>query len=147
MPEAAIDTTVLRRANVPLVGNRAFARLLARRLALLQRIQRSEITVLLSDRLLREYREQLSTPHNEFIRAFLELVTRPDGTHVVMNWRTPWSSGDRSKARECRFPAEDDHVLRTAIRGQRTAIYSEEHRMLVTDACIYREFRVHVREP
>ncbi len=147
MPEAAIDTTVLRRANVPLVGNRASATLLARRLSLLQRIQRREITILLSERLLQEYREQLPVPLNDFVRAFLEIVTTPDGTHVLMNWKNPWSGGDRSRARGCRFPQEDDHVLRTAIRAQRTAIYSEENRMLATDACIYREFRVHVQEP
>ena len=147
MPEAAIDTTVLRRANVPLEGNRASARLLARRLSLLQRIQRREIIILLSKRLLQEYREQLPIPTNDFIRAFLEIVTTPDNTHVQMNWRNPWSGGDRNRARGCRFPEEDDHVLRTAIRGQRTAIYSEENRMLLTDACIYREFQVHVLEP
>jgi hypothetical protein len=147
MPEATIDTTVLRRANVPLVGNRASATLLARRLSLLQRIQRREITILLSERLLQEYREQLRIPLNDFVRTFLEIVTTPDGTHVLMNWKNPWSGGDRARARGCRFPQEDDHVLRTAIRGQRTAIYSEENRMLATDACIYREFRVHVQEP
>jgi|SRR6267378_1939868 len=147
MPEAAIDTTVLRRANVALEGNRASAKLLARRLSLLQRIQRREITILLSKRLLQEYREQLPIPLNEFVRAFLEIVTTPDGRHVLMNWKNPWSGGDRSRARGCRFPEEDDHVLRTAIRGQRTAIYSEENRMLMTDDCIYREFRVHVQEP
>lgn len=147
MPEAAVDTTVLRRANVPLVGNRASAALMARRLSLLQRVQRRELIILLSERLLQEYREQLRIPLNDYVRAFLECVTTPDGTRVLMNWKTPWSHGDRSRARGCRFPLEDDHVLRTAIRGRRTAIYSEERRMLATDDCIYREFRVHVQEP
>jgi hypothetical protein len=145
--EATLDTTVLRRANVALQGNRAAAALLARRLSLLQRIRLCEICVLVSPRLIREYREQLATPQNDFIRAFIELVTRPDGAHAVINWRVPWSGGDRSRVRRCRYPAEDDHVLRTAIRDQPTTIYSEEGRMLRADTCIYKEFRVHILEP
>jgi hypothetical protein len=148
MPEeAALDTTVLRRANVPLEGTRASATLLARRLSLLQRTCRKEMCVLISTRLLHEYADQIKSAQNDFVKAFIELVTRPDGGHVVLNWKTPWSGGERDRARRCRYPLEDHHVLRTAIRDQPTTIYSEEGRMLGADACIYREFRVHITEP
>lgn len=145
--EAAIDTTVLRRANVTLVGGREDARRLSRRLSLLSRIRRNEIFVLISAHLIHEYREQIKFAQNDFVKAFMELVTKPDGVNVVLNWKTPWSGGDRDQARRCQFPLEDDHVLRTAIRGQPTTIYSEEGRMLRADACIYRRFRVHITEP
>ena len=146
-PEVTLDTTVLRRANVELQGNRAAATLLARRLALLQRIRTRQICVLISSHLVEEYRQQLFPVQNDFVRAFIELATRPDGKHVVINWKVPWSGGDRSRARRCRYPTEDDHVLRTAIRDQPSVIYTEEGRMLNVDACVYREFRVHIQEP
>jgi len=145
--EVTLDTTVLRRANVSLEGDRAAAALLSRRLSLLRQICSKKLCVLISSRLAQEYREQLTSIQNEFVRAFLELVTTPDGTHVVMNWAAKWSGGERSRARGCRYPAEDDHVLRTAIRRQPTVIITEEGRMLRADACIYREFRVHIRQP
>ena len=145
--EATLDTTVLRRANVMLQGTRATATLMARRLSLLLRIQQRHICVLISPQLFEEYRQQLLPVQNDFVRAFIELVTIPDGKNVITNWKVPWSGGDRNRARACRYPAEDDHVLRTAIRNQPSTIYTEEGRMLRADACIYREFRVHIREP
>jgi hypothetical protein len=145
--EVTLDTTVLRRANVALQGDRATANLLARRLTLLRRIRAKEICVLVSQNLIQEYSRQLLPFQNDFVRSFLELVSKPDGARVVVNWKVPWSGGDRSRARGCRYPAEDDHVLRTAIRNQPTIIFSEEDRMLRTDACIYREFRVHIQRP
>lgn len=145
--EAAIDTTVLQRANVPLTPDRVAATLLARRLSLLQSIFDNEICVLISRRLAHEYSQQLRVQKNEAVRAFIELVTRADGAHVIFNWLKQWSGRDRERARRCRYPAEDDHVLRTAIRGEPTVIYTEEERMLKVDACIYRQFRVHIKQP
>ena len=147
MAEAAVDTTVLRRANVALEGNRADANLLSRRLQLLQQIRGKQISILVSNRLVQEYCEQLPTLRNDVVKAFLELVTNPDGKHVIINWKASWSGGDRNRARRCRYPSEDDHVLRTAIRDNSTVIYTEEGRMLRADSCIYREFLVHIQEP
>jgi hypothetical protein len=120
---------------------------MSKRLRLLRRIHANQLIVLISKRLAEEYRQQVRVPKNEFVRAFFELLTPPDGVRVIPNWRTPWSGGDRDTARRCRFPAHDEHVLRTAIRGYRTTIYTEDGRMLSTDACIYRNFRVHVTHP
>jgi hypothetical protein len=147
MAEAAIDTTVLRRANVVLAGNRAAAKLMARRLSLLQRIEAKQVTALISNPLVHEYLEQLRPLQNEFIRTFLELVTNPGGKHAVMNWKVSWSGGDRDRARKCRYPAEDDHVLRTAIRGEPTTIFTEENRMLQAGYCVYQEFNVRIQAP
>jgi len=145
--KATLDTTVLRRANVALQGNRAAATLLARRLCLLQRIRSKQICLLISRNLIEEYRQQLLPCRNDLVKAFLELATKPDGKHVVINWKASWSGGDRGRARECRYPAEDDHVLRTAIRNEPSTIYTEEMRMLNVDACIYKEFGVHIQKP
>jgi hypothetical protein len=145
--EIVIDTTVVFRANVPLAKDRAQARLLARRIALLKRVQDGLDVVLMSERLLHEYTRQVLPPKNELLKAFLEVLTSQDGGRVIWNWKQPWSGGDRSKARSCRFPEEDDHVLRTAIRDASTTIYSEEGRMTKADRCIYRAFRVHINEP
>ena len=145
--EAAVDTTVLRLSNVLLVDGRENATRLKRRLSLLGRICKKEICILISVRLIHEYREQVILGQNEIVNAFIEIITRPDGEHVILNWKAPWSGGEREKARKCRYPEEDDHVLRTAIRGKRTTIYTEEVRMLNADACIYKKFRVHISEP
>jgi hypothetical protein len=147
MAEAALDTTVLQRANVELTPNREAASRLARRISLLRRISNGDLCVLISNRLAVEYSHQLRVIRNDVLKAFLELVTRPDGTHVVFNWKTPWSGADRSRARGCRYPQEDDHVLRTAIRGEPTVIYTEEDRMLRANDCVYRQFSVHILMP
>lgn len=145
--EAVVDTTVIRRANVALSSGRGKATLLSKRLKLLCRIQENKLIVLISPRLLYEYKQQIKSPMNEFVRAFFELLAAPHGKSVITNWKRPWSGSDRAKAARCRFPNEDKHVLRTAVRGHRTTIYTEEGRMLITNACLYREFKVHVFSP
>jgi hypothetical protein len=142
-----VDTTVLRRANVSLSDGRGEATLLSRRILLLRRIRARQICVLISPHLVHEYQQQLFPIQNEFIRSFLELITKPDAVHVISNWKPSWSGGDRGRARKCRYPQEDDHVLRTAIRSQPSTIYTEEGRMLQSNACVYRHFRVHIQEP
>jgi len=104
--------------------------------------------VLVSHRLIAEYRAQIPTPRNDHVRAFFELLAAPPGRAVVWNWKTPWSGADREKAhRRCGFPKEDVHVLRTAIRTRRSFLVTEEQGILNTDKCIYRAFRVHIRHP
>ena len=147
MPEVTIDTTVIFRANVPLTGDRASARLLSKRLALLRRLQSRDLVAFMSPSLLDEYVRQILPAKNEVTKAFLDLVASPDGTRVIWNWKNSWSGGERARARACRYPAEDDHVLRTAIRDTPTTIYTEETRMLQANRCVYREFRVHIVEP
>lgn len=152
MPEhAAIDTTVLVNANKPLLVIDDDTSQLPGRYRLLRRIEGKEIVVLLSDSLLQEYIKQIKKPRNDFIKAFFELLSRRD---FVQNW-SPWTRDRRSMARDCEFPIEDDHVLRTALRPkkgkgkgyEKSAIYSEEKRMVDTNDCIYRAFRVHIRRP
>jgi len=145
MPDlVVVDTGVLQKANAP-VGEEVRERSkFARRLRLLSRVKRRLLRVLVSERLLAEYRRQVPKPRNDFVRAFFELLTQPGG--AVPNW-CRWSGSNRSHASDCRFPPEDYHVLRTAIYPTGSTILSEEHRMLVTDACIYRRLRVHVIDP
>lgn len=142
--DCVVDTSVLQKANAPLSTQPRARSLFRRRLTLLERISRRELSVLISRQLIAEYDRQIREPRNEYIRAFLELVTDPSKS--IFNWHTPWS-GDRDNARKCRFPREDDHVLRTAICGGPSVIFTEEGRMLRADACIYHNFRVHIQEP
>lgn len=146
-PEVTIDTSVLVRANIQLTPERAAARRQAARLALLRRVRAGEATVLISRQLAAEYSRQLAAHRNEFIRLFFELLTRPDGSHVIVNWRNPWRHSDRVRWHGCGFPPEDEHVLRTAVRDDRTTIYSEEDRMLRAHPCIRHEFDVVISAP
>ena len=143
-PDCVIDTTVLQKANALLTQQPRERSWFGRRIRLLQRLHRGEATLLVSAQLLAEYRRQVREPRNDFVRAFFEIATDPN--RRIFNWHKRWS-GDRDKARRCRYPVEDDHVLRTAIRPHRTTIYTEEHRMLIADACIYRKLRVHISSP
>jgi hypothetical protein len=145
MPDlVVIDTGVLQKANAPLDKHPGAQTKFKRRLDLLSRLRLHQLTVLVSNKLLAEYQRQVSTPRNDFIRAFFELLASPGG--AVPNW-CRWSGNKRGAASECRFPPEDYHVLRTAICPAGSTILSEEHRMLVTDACIHRRLGVHVIDP
>lgn len=139
--ECVLDTMVLRNANAPLLTPPRLRSVFVRRLRLLQRIHSREITVLISRQVLAEYQKHIKSPLNDYVRAFFELISTPG--HVIWNW-AKWSGGQRDKARRCRYPEEDDHVLRTAIRPGGSTIFSEEQRMLKTNACIYRHFKAHI---
>ena len=146
MPEqCVVDTVILQKANGLLTKAPGAASLFKRRLALLQRFQRGELIALKSATLIAEYRRQIKAPRNDFIRAFFSLIDHP--TRSVENWKSPWSGPNRDAAGKCRFPREDTHVLRTAIRDSSSStIFSEEARLVAADACIYRAFGVHLRD-
>ena len=144
--EAAIDTTVIRKANVRFDGSRESAKKLKKRLVLLEEIQDGKVLVLISQALVHEYAQQIRSPKNLYVNAFLEFLTKPS-SGVLQNWEKRWSTAKQEKARKCRYPSEDDHVLRTAIRPHASNIFTEEQRMLNADKCIYKEFRVHIDEP
>ena len=115
----------------------------------LQTIQAGERTALISTQLLQEYRQILES-RNDFVnivKAICEI--RSDPGKCVYNWRKPWGGAERERIRRCRFPREDVRVLRTAVtvKSTQSIIYTEEQRMLVSDACVHRNFRVHIRVP
>ena len=139
-----VDTGVLQKANAPVSLEARSRSKFARRLELLVRLKRGDFRVLLSAILLAEYGRQVPKPRNDFVRAFFELLSAPG--RAILNW-CRWSGNIRAYARECRFPSEDKHVLRTAVCREGSTILSEERRMLVTDACIHRTLGVHVTDP
>ena len=147
MPDlVVVDTCVLQKANAPIGAGIKEASKFAKRLELLRRIRRGQLHVLISSKLLAEYRRQVRQPRNVFVQVFMEMVASPDGATSITNW-CRWSGNNRGCASKCRFPREDYHVLRTAIHEKESAILSEEHRMLITDACIHNKLRVHVIDP
>lgn len=140
--ECVVDTVVLVNAN-KLLSDTEHDAMFARRLKLLESIQSGKYIVLISKKLMQEYNKELPQPRNDFIKAFFEIVS--DSSRSVTNW-VKLTGALREIAHKCRFPWEDMHVLRTAIRERSTStIFSEENRMLVTDKCIHREVRVHIR--
>ena len=145
--ECVIDTTVLRKANAPLSRAPKERSKFRVRLRLLSKVRNGELIVLVSPRLLDEYQRQILSPRNDLIRAFFVVLSRQGPGGAVPNWATPWGGSERSKASKCRFPHEDTHVLRTAVRPNQSWIATEEDRMLRTDACIHRTFAVHVVSP
>lgn len=142
--ECVIDTTVLQRANISLTSRTAERRRFMRRLRLLNALREGRKTLLVSEKLVAEYDRQIRRPMNDYVKTFFELLVDPQ--RRLLNWAN-WPAARREEARKCRYPREDDHVLRTAIRPHATTIFAEEERMTRADECIYRYFRVHIREP
>ncbi|MGD0768737.1 MAG: hypothetical protein ABSB42_11175 [Tepidisphaeraceae bacterium] len=142
---AVVDTLVLQKANASLENQPRETSKFSKRLQLLKSIQAGRIRVLVSSKLIGEYRRQVREPRNVFIQNFFALLTQ--GNLALSNW-VPWSGSVSEKAGRCRFPREDPHVLQTAIHNtERTWILTEEMRMLKTDQCIYRQFSVHIDDP
>jgi len=141
--EVVVDTCVLQKANAPIADGVREKSLLAKRVRLLRDIRNGNVLILYSRRLLHEYNQQVRSPRNDFVRAFFALLEDPDRS--LLNW-AKWTSANREIAfGKCRYPPEDAHVLRTAIRPAASRIITEEERMLLADECIYRFFRVHIR--
>lgn len=141
--EVAVDTSILVGANSLLTTPPRPGSKFQRRLNLLSRIRSGDVAVLISKRLLQEYRTTIPRPRNDFVVAFFKAVV--DSTNAISNY-APWPGGDRSRARKCRYPQHDDHVLRTAWRDRPTTIVTEDGPMLRAGECIFREFRVRIQE-
>jgi hypothetical protein len=145
--ECVIDTMILQKANAPLTRAPRERSDFVIRLALLKRIERRDLIVLISQKVLHQYRQQIPKPRNDLIRSFFELLTAHGAGPVKWNRKRQWAGADQDKARKCRFPYHDVHLLRTAAQPQESTIVTEEPRLLITDRCIHREFRVHIRHP
>ena len=145
MEDCVLDTMVLQKANARLTTRPREKTQFALRVRLLQRIANGELRVLISPKLLSEYRRQVVEPRNDFVSAFLELVT--DASRHRFNWAI-LSGTELDQTRKCRFPREDLHVLRTAVlEDERSTLFSEEKRILASARCILRHFRVAIRNP
>jgi len=141
--DCVVDTMVLQKANAPILREPREGRLFLRRISLLVNISNGTIRPIVSAKLLVEYVRNVPSPRNEYIRAFFELLDRPE--RVIWNWARRWSGAERGRARACRYPREDDHLLRTAVGAEGSEILTEERRVLCTDRCVHREFGVHIR--
>jgi hypothetical protein len=145
MRSCVVDTMVLQKSNAPLENTPRANRQFSKRVELLASVVSGEQRLLYSAKLIQEYSRQVAEPRNDFVRLFLQLLT--DGGNAVANW-PKWPSGIRDKMFRCRFPAEDEHVLRTAwLPGERSTLYTEEGRMLNCRACILRTFGVDTENP
>jgi hypothetical protein len=132
-----LDTNVLQKANAAITTAPREGAKFVRRVNLLQKIAEGAFLVMYSRSLLNEYDRQIREPRNDYIRAFLEILSKSAET----NWHQRWR-GDRDTARRCRYPQHDDHVLRTAIHAEGSDLFSEEQGVLAARKCIQREFRV-----
>ena len=144
MPEeVVIDTMVLQKANATITRPPGRRSRFARRLRLLERIRAEEIAVLFSKRLLTEYQRQVKSPRNDFVTLFFEILANPG--RAIYNWAQLVGTGSR-QSETLSFPARGLPCASHSHPPGATTIVTEEDRMLRTDACIYRAFRVHVRD-
>jgi predicted nucleic acid-binding protein len=143
MEECVIDTVVLQSANAPITKPPRRGSLFAKRVRLLEDVRVGNKTVLYSPRLVQEYQTKISEPRNDYVKAFLEILSDP--RRSIPNWKR-WTGSQQDRAHsKCRYPSHDDHLLQTAIRPNPTMIITEEATLLSTDTCIHRYFGVHIR--
>jgi hypothetical protein len=139
--EAVVDTMVVQKANAPLVHRPRSSAQINARFQLLLAMYERRLVLLVSKMLLKEYETKVPEPRNDYVKAFLELAVSPG--RAIVNWAA-WSGARRENARRCRFPREDVHLLRTAIRPQPSLLFTEEKRILNTQACVHRLFHVRI---
>jgi hypothetical protein len=136
-----LDTNVLQKANATISTEPRHNSKFVRRVDLLQRVAEGTFVVMYSARLIGEYDRHIKEPRNDYVKAFLEILSKS----AERNWHGVWRS-DREAARKCKYPAHDDHVLRTAIHPEGCHLFSEENGILASAACIKSKFDVSISD-
>jgi hypothetical protein len=135
-----VDTCVLQKANAPILNAPRAGREFKDRLTLLKKIASGSFTAAWSKALLLEYGSHVLEPRNDYVRAFLDILT-----NIKPTW-TKLTGAQEERLRECRYPQEDKHLLRTALPGPAT-IATEENRLLNVDRPVHKHFQVHLKTP
>lgn len=139
MSRCVVDTTVLQKANAAITVAPGAGKEIQDRFRLLQRIQSGELQPMYSKKLEGEWRTKVKEPRNDFVQAFYALVV--NGV-AEFNW-AHWRGSDDDRLAKCKFPMEDKHLVRTAVRdGERTYVVSEEERVTRGAKCVQRCFNV-----
>jgi len=131
MRECVVDTMVLRKANAVIQSTPTQTRDFAKRILLLQNLRTGEFRLLFSKKLLSEYRSQVLEPRNDYVKAIFDLMTLVPG-----NARHNWAPRKQivQTMQDCRFPAEDEHLLRTAaLDDDISVLFTEEGRIMQCD--------------
>lgn len=130
MTRIVVDTVVLIDCDGKIVEGAGSAAI-----ALLERIRNGKCIVMISQKLMSEYKAKLPRPRTEVVRLFLELLTA-GGTNVTVNWAR---LGDvKAVVNHCRFPWHDRHLMQTAWSCDRNVAHGC---IVSTDAYVLKSAR------
>jgi hypothetical protein len=136
MPECVFDTSFVRLANDSLFGEKR-GNLLNRRLTPLRQAVAAKSHLRYNRKLLGEYSMQIRERHNDVVEQFFALLDSPQATLVRKN---ALSRQDNAKARLCRWPVHDQHVLAAAIGGDDVVIHVTEGALGACSKAVKRVF-------
>jgi len=142
MNDGVLDTTVVACANCDLRA-RTQGNSLNRRAALIERCVTGSLRVLYNKVLLQEYKNHIREHRNDLIESFFAVL---DSATAFLVRRSTLSRQDYNRARACRWPSHDQHLLAAALGGVRASIYVTEQALSRCAESIRREFRVRVEK-
>lgn len=143
--KGALDTQILRLANLHPDSPRSRRHVARRRFSIIKKVHDGKAKLLLSPLLVKEYESKIPRPLNDFVSWVLEITTQNHGGSVEWNWVRQREI--RVDARKCRFPSEDYTLLRTAkLQSSRSYILTEERRQLRAARCCLRRMNIDIRE-
>jgi hypothetical protein len=141
MADSVIDTSVVSMANGQIAGRRQ-GNALDRRLLAIEDVAYGRRRMRYNPRLLVEYRRIVRIYRNDVIELFFTALTE----RAVFVPRNTLSRQDNAKARKCKWPGHDQHLLAAAVGGIQPTIFVTEADLHACAASVLAYFAVHVEQ-
>jgi hypothetical protein len=139
MADSVIDTSVVSMANGQIAGRRR-GNVLDRRLSAIEDVAYGRRRLRYNPKLLVEYQRIVRAYRNDVIELFFIALTE----RAVFVRRNTLSRQDNAKARKCKWPGHDQHLLAAAVGGIQPTIFVTESHLHACAASVLACFAVHV---
>jgi hypothetical protein len=140
MPDCVLDASFVGMANDE-IDNLEPGSILDRRISIICEIKNGSYTVRYNSRLLGEYNNLVKVHRNDWIAVFFQILA--DGATFVN--RNNFNAAELAKARKCRWPLHDQHVLVAAINGTKSIVFVTESTLGRSAAKVLQHFRVRIK--
>jgi hypothetical protein len=142
--DAVFDTTVVAVGNRQIADRRS-GNSFDKTLRLLQAVINRVMRVRYNSKLRREYDEHVRQYRNDFIEVFFTILDSPQAVQVARNSLSRQHYD--MAVRQARWPSHDQHLLASALGGERPHIYVTEQYLQDCGPKIYRIFGIRVQKP
>lgn len=141
MADSVLDATVVAFANGDIAARRP-GNVFDRRLAAIEQVAHGRRRLRYNQKLLGEYQQVIQERRNDVIDLFFSVLA--DRSFRVR--ANTLSRQDHAKAKKCRWPSHDQHLLAAAVGGDRPTIFVTESRHAACAAKILSCFGVHIAD-
>jgi len=141
MPDSILDATVVAFANGNIAA-RAKGNAFDRRLAAIEQVAYGHRRLRYNQKLLREYQQVIKEYRNDVVDLFFTVLT---DRSILVRTNT-LSRQDYARAKKCRWPSHDQHLLAAAMGGDEPTIFVTESRHAVCAAKILARFGIHITD-